>query len=970
MNHPDFELLRREPIEALQFVVESYRHTITGARHLHLVADDSHNAFLVAFLTVPSDSTGVAHILEHTALCGSKRYPVRDPFFMMLRRSLQTFMNALTSSDWTAYPFASQSRKDFDNLMNVYLDAAFFPNLQALDFAQEGCRIELSKPEDPDSDLVYKGVVFNEMKGAMSSAPRLLWQTLSHHLFPTTTYHFNSGGDPEHIPDLTWSDLRAFHARHYHPSNATFMTFGDIPAAEHQATFQENVLKSFGPMPIDFQVQDEVRLTAPITVTAPYAMDGGGEMAHKTHIALGWLLGNSIDQESLLRAHLLGGVLLDNSSSPLLHALETTPLGSAPSPICGLDDSGREMVFACGVEGSEADRADAVETLIFDVLHKVATEGVPFEQVASVLHQLELSRREIGGDGMPYGLKLMLTALPVTLHGGDPVTALALDSILDKLREEIKDPEFIKTMVRSLLLENVHRVRVILTPDAHMNERLAAEEAERLRQKKTTLDAETLQSIVERAEALKKRQEEEDDPEILPKLHLSDVPETMSIPELFKREEAGFPTTWFQCPTNRLVYQQVVIETPAMEESLLDLLPIFSSCLTEVGCGGRDYLQTQAFQASISGGIGARASVRGAVHNIQEFRSSFLLSAKALTRNHGALAELLCETWETPRFDEHSRLRELIAQMRASSEMRITDNGHALALSAASANLTPSAAINNRWGGLDAIARLKQLDNALNDPQALAEFAEKLEAIGEIIRRVPRQLLVVGEEPDFAAIKGTLERQWRQKIPSAEGSTWTTCALGLQENRAWATVTPVHFCAKAYGAVHYAHPDAPVLSVLGQFLKNGFLHKAIREQGGAYGGGAGFDSDSGTFRFFSYRDPRLGETLADFDRSLHWLTDTRHEDKSLEEAVLGVISSIDRPGSPAGEARRAFHDTLHGRTPEQRRLFRGRVLQVTVDDLRRMVPTYLKPELACIGVVSNAVALKKEAKEDWKICTL
>ena len=968
MNHPAFELLRREPIEALNFVVESYRHTKTGARHLHLATDDAHNAFLVAFLTVPADSTGVAHILEHTVLCGSKKYPVRDPFFMMLRRSLATFMNALTASDWTAYPFASQSRKDFENLLNVYLDAAFFPNLQALDFAQEGYRIEMAEPDNPSSALVYKGIVFNEMKGSMSSPARMLWKTLSENIFPTSTYHFNSGGDPKQIPNLTWTALKNFHARHYHPSNAIFMTFGDIPAAQQQATFEKNVLSSFGPMSVDFQVTDEVRLTKPISVSAAYPMDGSGDTTNKTHIALGWLLESSIDQKTLIKAHLLNGVLLDNGSSPLLYALETTKLGSAPSPICGLDDSGKEMVFACGVEGSEPERADAVEKLVMDVLQQVATEGVAFEQIESVLHQLELSRREIGGDGMPYGLKLMLTALPVALHGGDPIAALALDAILDELREEIKNPEFIKELASKWLLNNPHRVRVILTPDAHMNERMAKEEVLRLAEKKTGMDSAAIQAVIDRAAQLKKRQEEKDDPEILPKLHLSDVPEKLSVPVSSKESVTGLPITWFNCPTNRLVYQQIIMETPALAESMLDLLPIFSACLTEMGCGGRDYLQTQALQSAISGGVGARSTVRGAVSDVHGFRSSFILSSKALVRNHAAVAQLLRETWESPNFDEHSRLRELIAQMRANSEMRITDNGHYLALTAASATLNPAAALSNRWGGMEAIVRLKLLDTVLDDPQALAEFANNMKKIQAKICQSPRQLLVVGEERDFAAIDASLQEQWQNiAIAAKTTDTWAASTLGQQKKIAWATVTAVHFCAKAYAAVPYAHSDAPVLSVLGQFLKNGFLHKAIRERGGAYGGGAGFDSDSGTFRFYSYRDPRLRETLDDFDNSLQWLQQTKNDPESLKEAILSVISAIDRPGSPAGEARRAFHDGLHGRTAEQRRLFRSRVLQVSSDELRRVAATYLKPEMANIGVVSNAVTLEKEAESDWEI---
>lgn len=263
MDHPAFTTVRRHTIPALHVEFQEYRHHVTGARHIHLAADEPHNAFMVAFLTVPQDSTGVAHILEHTALCGSRRYPVRDPFFMMTRRSLNTFMNAFTSSDWTAYPFASQNRKDFSNLLDVYLDAVFFPSLDELDFAQEGCRVEFSEADNPASDLVYKGVVFNEMKGALSSPVQNLGQSLQSLLFPTTTYHHNSGGDPEDIPRLTHAQLRAFHARHYHPSNAIFMTYGDIPAAEHQARFEDRALSAFQALPLDLSIPDERRYREP-----------------------------------------------------------------------------------------------------------------------------------------------------------------------------------------------------------------------------------------------------------------------------------------------------------------------------------------------------------------------------------------------------------------------------------------------------------------------------------------------------------------------------------------------------------------------------------------------------------------------------------------------------------------------------------------------------------------------------------
>ncbi|MGD8934135.1 MAG: insulinase family protein, partial [Gammaproteobacteria bacterium] len=458
--HPAFNWIRSERIESLNVTVEEYQHVKTGAMHYHIDADNSENVFLVAFRTVPMDSTGVAHILEHTALCGSKKYPVRDPFFMMIRRSLNTFMNAFTSSDWTAYPFSSQNRKDFNNLLDVYLDAAFFSRLDELDFLQEGHRVEFREPDNPQSDLEFKGVVYNEMKGAMSSPVSVLWQTLSEHLYPTTTYHYNSGGEPQKIPDLTYQQLKDFYRTHYHPSNAIFMTFGDIPAFEHQQQFEEKALCHFDRLDVNIHVDDEKRFSKPAVVEDVYAFDAveGVTEDHKTHHVLGWLLGPSTSLDEVMKSNLLSHVLLENSSSPLRKALETTSLGSAPSPLCGLEDSNHEMCFMCGIEGSEPGDAEAFEKLVIDVLRDVAENGVPQEHLEAVLHQLELSQREIGGDGYPYGLQLILGGLSAAIHRGDPVQLLNLDPVLEELREKIRDASYIKQLVTELLLDNPHRV--------------------------------------------------------------------------------------------------------------------------------------------------------------------------------------------------------------------------------------------------------------------------------------------------------------------------------------------------------------------------------------------------------------------------------------------------------------------------------------------------------------------------------
>jgi Zn-dependent M16 (insulinase) family peptidase len=960
VTHADFEWVRTTPVASLNLEVQEFRHRGTGAPHYHLATQDDQNVFLVALRTVPEDSTGVAHILEHTSLCGSHRYPVRDPFFMMTRRSLNTFMNAFTSSDWTAYPFASRNRKDFYNLMQVYLDAVFFPNLDALDFAQEGHRVEFEKPDDPDTNLVFKGVVFNEMKGAMSSPVSVLYQTLTEHLFPTVTYHYNSGGDPAHIPDLTHAELKAFHARHYHPCNAIFMTYGDIPAHEHQAVFQQEALRHFKSEPIRIRVPDEQRFSVPQSVVDHYALEGETDTSEKTHVVLGWLWGRSTDIESVLEGHLLSGVLLENGASPLRHALETSELGTAPSPLCGLQDSSHEMIFAAGLEGSEPERAEAVEKLILDVVGAVARDGVDKSTVEAVLHQLEFSQREVSGDHYPYGLSLILNALSPAIHDADPVAALNIDPVLVRLRQRIQDPDYIKGLARRWLVENNHRVRLVMAPDLELNAKRLAAEASRLAELKAKLNDADREAIVRQAAQLAERQANQDDPALLPKVTLEDIPADLPIPEGETGAIAQMPSTWFSRGTNGLVYQEIVVDLPALEPHQVETLPLFCNMLAEVGSGGRDYLATQALHSAVTGGIGARATVRGAVDDVNRTRSVFVVSGKALARNHAALTTILRESFETARFDELRRVRELVAQERAHREQSITGSGHFLAMTAAASTISPAAALAHRWSGLAGIKALKALDDGLDEAARLKELAGECDELREILLRSPRQLLLIAEASERQAMESAVDREWQGAATNGSVAAFAPAPVqALPVRQGWTTNTRVNFCARAYPTVAGEHADAPALMVLGGFLRNNFLHRAIREQGGAYGGGASYDPDTGAFRFYSYRDPRLAETLADFDRSIDWLLAGGHEWRILEEAILGVISAIDKPGSPSGEAKKAFYANLHGRTPEQRRRFRQRVLEVRTEDLMRVAGAWLRPEHGSTAVISNSATLEK-----------
>lgn len=963
-SHPAFKLLREQRVASLNIDVQEFEHIATGAQHIHLASSNPENVFLVALRTVPEDSTGVAHILEHTALCGSERYPVRDPFFMMTRRSLNTFMNAFTSSDWTAYPFASVNRKDFNNLLDVYLDAVFFSRLDKLDFAQEGHRLEFSQFDDKNSDLEFKGVVFNEMKGAMSSVNSQLWQTLTKHLFPTSTYHFNSGGEPSCIPDLSYEQLVEFYKTHYHPSNATFMTYGDISAAEHQAKFENQALKHFEKLDKTIAVTDEKRLFAPMRVQEHYPLSEES-LERKTHVVTGWLLGQSTDLQGALKAHLMSSVLLDNSASPLMQALETSKLGQSPSPLCGLDDSQKEVLFACGIAGSEPENALAIEALILDTLKKVQAEGIAQEDIEAALHQLELQQREVGGDSYPYGLQLILNGLTAATHRGDTVAQLNVDAALANLREDIKDPQFISQLIDEWLINNPHRVTLTLSPDGEMGARMTLAEKAKLAGIQSQLTEAQKDDIVEQAKALKARQAKVDDDSVLPKVTLQDVSptETMQDPNIVDSIGTHARALFgYDAGTNGLVYQQIICDLPSLDESLYPLLPLYCALLTETGIGEQSYLDVQRWQARVCGSISAYSSIRPGPDAADKLNSFLVLSGKALDRNQQNLTELMNATLYGARFNEGSRIRELIAQMRTHREQSITGSGHALAMQCAAKGIAPAAQLSFEMSGLAAIKRLKALDDSIKSDEALKQLQQQLNTIHVQIQNAPKRLLVISEPAKLGGYLAEVKSIANQAAPSDTFTQFNPNFTPASTQQAWLTSTQVNFCAKAYATVPSDHPDSAALVVLGNLLRNGFLHTHIREQGGAYGGGASQDNSNGIFRFYSYRDPRLGDTLADFDRAIDWATSTDHSWQSVEEAILGVVSSLDKPDSPAGGAKRDFHAMINGRSLETRQRFRERLLSVDAAALKAVANLYLKPETAHTCVISgneNASKIEK-----------
>ena len=1003
--HPAFELIEHRHIEALSIDVIISQHVKTGAMHYHLAHPSSENAFLVGFRTQPMDSKGEAHVLEHVALCGSEKFPVRDPFFSMIKRSLNTFMNAMTAADWTAYPYATQNKNDYFNLLEVYLDAAFFPNIHPLDFAQEGIRVELDEDDKPQ----FKGIVFNEMKGAMSGEIDQLYHTVAHHLFPTTTYHYNSGGDPADIPDLTHNELVAFHQSHYHPANSVIMSFGNIPVSETQARIHDDALTQFAAGKKHVS-RPEVRLSAPISAVDTYTADEAGP--NQTHHVLAWLLPSITNPKQRLALRLLEGVLIEHAGSPLRAYLDSHPLGTSPSPLLGLDDSHYEMVFYTGLRGSEPEYAEAVEQGIMGLLADVASKPIDSDTIETILHQIEIDQRHIGGDSMPYGLNLMLEGFSTAIHDGNPIDVWEVDEHLAWLREQVKDEQWLPNLIKTHLLDNNHRVRVTLVPDSEKSARLAAAEQVRLDTIAMDLTEDDKAILEKQALDLAARQAAPDDLSLLPKVGLEDVPTDISFKQGTQKQVmlSGQDSTLFEyeAGTNGLYYYQVIVpltdaignqdtsNLPVNEVINHPLLPIYLSLLSELGTDELDAYEMQAKQAAHSSGVTARISQRTAIDDSHAISSYFVVATRALNRKTEAI-DLLKEVMQHSVFEEHDRIKEILQQRQASWQSRLASAGHAYALQTASRAMSRQAQLEYVRSGLPALNALKDfLAHASDDDNKWDELATSLMALHQRLLSLPKHAVIICEAEQTERLSDLIVDSWQdvkastvnakqieENIPSEftqleldpalDGEPDAVKALEsdpIAEDLAWLVATNVYHNASAYSVPAADHPDTAALMVLAPYLRNGYLHSAIRERGGAYGGGAGYDANACAFKFFSYRDPHCAETFAHFEASIEWLLSEPQSAEQLEEAILGIISGMDKPGSPAGEAIKACFANLHNRGEDWQRKMRAAILAVTINDIQRVAKQYLQGQQHVRAVL--APYDKEDSVKDlgFKVCKI
>jgi Zn-dependent M16 (insulinase) family peptidase len=961
----DYRLQRVEQLKEIAAVFYELEHLPTGAKHVHIGKSDSENTFSVAFKTVPSDSTGVAHILEHTVLCGSAKYPVRDPFFSMLKRSLSTFMNAFTSSDWTMYPFSTQNRKDYYNLMDVYLDAAFFPKLERLSFRQEGHRLEIeTNPESPNPrqfHLAYKGVVYNEMKGAMSSPDQVMIRSIMKALYPSTTYRFNSGGEPAEIPSLSYEQLLEFHRRHYHPSNAFFYTYGNLPLTDHLAVIAEKVLKQFNRIDPQTGVPSQPRWQSPQSVAYSYPFSKNEDPSKKSQACVAWLTADIRDAFEVLTLTLLEQILLGNSASPLRKALIDSGLGSALCDGSGYDADNRDTLFVSGLKDVDQAAAGKIETIVFDVFRDLVEHGIDKELIESAIHQIEFHRKEITNSPYPYGIKLLLTFGASWFHGGDPVHILNFDADLAKLRGELAKGPFLEHQIKKYFLDNPHRILLRMIPDQEMEQKQTRHQEAELDRIKKDLSPADIDQLKRDAEVLRHLQETEEDVACLPTLQRADIPP--SVPMVKESAaDVDLGATIYQQATSGIFYFAAAAGAGALPNRLLPLTPFFCHAFSKMGTRRRDYVEMARRIDAYTGGIGLSTHSRVRFDDAGDCLPFISFAGKCLRRNLQPMFDIIQELLHQFDFTDLTRLKNLLLEYRAGLESMVVHNGHRLAISLAARNFSSTRNLSEIWSGVHQLQTVKRLTENLND-ESLRLLSQDLVTIGgTLFNQKNLQMALIGEDsaqPDArsyaAAFLGGFER--------GNGKGFVAPDIRVVDatiREGWSTSSAVSFVALAFQTVRLEHADAAVLAVISKILRSMYLHREIREKGGAYGGFASYNPEDGLFSFASYRDPHIVSTLDVFENAAAFIRSGNYRDEDVNEAILQVCSEIDKPDPPGPAAKKAFYRKIVSLSDGMRGLFKSRLLSVTRHQVAQAAQRYFHDEgtQKAVAVISGEEKLK------------
>lgn len=924
-----FSQLEKREIPEIGAVAWHYEHVKSGARMVHLECDDNNKVFCAGFKTVPTDNTGCPHILEHSVLNGSKNFPAKSTFQELIKGSLHTFINAMTDSDTTLYPVASTNDKDFINLTRTYLDAVFFPNIyeQPHILHQEGWHYDLGSAED---ELKIKGVVYNEMRGAFSSPDAVIERYSQHAQFPDTTYGFESGGDPAEIPQLEYESFLAFHKKHYHPSNSRLFIYGDVDAGALMEIMDREYLSHFtrDAEPVDIPLQKPFAKARKLE--QPYAVEEGKNTSDQYHLSLNYTYGANPDILTTSSLQVLLGILMQTPASPLKRAILDS--GLAASASYSLRDGLLQPSFSFICKQVRQENIEALAKLITGELKRLVKEGIDKKLVEAVINQREFFMREAQINWAPKGLYYAWITYPHWIHGGDPLDALGFEETLKEWRRGLSEPYFEK-LIEKAILKNHHSSQITFYPVPGLANTNDQELREKLAGIKAKMSKKEIGDLVKFSAEFHAWQQEEPSAEDLariPSLSLEDIdPMAASYPlEIEKTKDHTLLRHVLQ--TNGIVYFKAYFDLSHASEEDLPWLSLYAQLTGKVNSQNFGFADLSNEININTGGIALGFSLKNSYQDPDLILPKYVVSGKAVKGKSEQLMNLAAELAMRPIFTDSARLKVLIREVKARVESQLLHSGE-------------SVAINRMFAPFSLIHHYSDLSNGLGYYHFLVELEKLLDKDIEHIASAldwvrktffTRQGLILsltaeedGINEAYAQLKPILAGISEESYPPVEQHIHL-----VDLNEGILAPVQVQYCAKGGNFFRKGFSYSGKLRVLSNVLSNEFLHREVREKGGAYGVWSGF-SLAGNMYFCSYRDPNLGETLDVYNRVPEFLRSFSCGKKEMDKYIIGDISSLDHPKTPEWKGAQADEDYITGFTQADRQQIRDEVLSTRLEDI-------------------------------------
>jgi Zn-dependent M16 (insulinase) family peptidase len=926
-----FNLVREETIPELNSVAKLYVHKRTGARLLSVINNDENKVFSINFRTTPKDSTGVAHILEHSVLNGSEKYPVKEPFVELLKGSLATFVNAMTFPDKTLYPVASQNVQDFYNLIDVYMDAVLHPLISEQTLMQEGWHYEIN---DPGEALAFKGVVFNEMKGAYSSPDGVLETRVIESLFPKHIYGVDSGGDPAHIPDLTYENFRNFWETYYHPSNSFIYFYGnDDPdmrlklMGDYLKPYKKKKVKSAVPLAKPFK--------RPKKVDVAYDTGGDQDIEKKHYLVVNWKLPDTSDPVLNYSLRILGHILIGTPASPLRKALLDSGLGEDLAGI-GMETQMRHFIFSTGLKGTRKRHAKKIEKLIFNTLESLVREGIDPDTVAASMNTVEFQLRENNTGGFPVGLAVMLRVLTTWIYDEDPFKLMDFERPLNEIRQRLSaDTHYFESLIRAHLLDNAHRTTLRLTPDPELGRRLDEEEKARLARIQETLSEAQIAEMVETTRQLKLRQETPDPAEALeklPVLRLEDLEKQNKTIPIEELEIQDTKVLYHDLFTNGIVYLDLGFDLHALPKELLPLTGVFARALLETGTAREDFVKLSQRIGKGTGGI-TNTEVATTALGSKETVAKLILRGKATVQQSGELLNILKDILLTASLDNRERLKQIVLEEKAGIESGLVPGGHRYVNQRLRAQFGESGWARDQLSGIGYLFALREL--AADIDKRWKSVLKRLEAMREaLINRNALLCNVTVDATNWTAFQPLLE-SFLSELPTGKGKLTPFGIQPEQKKEGLAIPAQVNYVGKGANLYDLGYEFDGSAEVIVGYLRMAYLWEKIRVQGGAYGAFALLDDASGVFTFLSYRDPNVASTLESYDKAsafLKGLDSSRLSENELTKAIIAAIGDMDAYQLPDAKGYTSMLRYLTRRSDDLRQRIRDQVLSTNGED--------------------------------------